>query len=525
MNLNIVENLRSDLPWKKFVDNMVDQRFHVSHSLTTNDISILNSGRLMLVNNPIGSGTLRDPSLLSLQPYIVFRPINEDQLRKIITQSQKFKIPITFASGKTGLSGGFANFGVLVDLENMHANSKPIVLNVSQNQVYAEQSVLVSDLIKIVHFQSKGKKIFPVQPASSLKLPVRVGGLIASNASGITSGKLGPTNDWIINLRVMLPNGKIIVIDRNESLFNKIVGGNGFYGVVLSANFKLYEPEIDFERAILFGGDLSLAFNGLQKVLDAKIFPLVSEFVTSPIKLPGEFGNLKPSEKQLKKKQNVNWAVLLKGEKGIVSDFIEIMLKECACHCLKLNEKEYQNYMQERSSFAILVQTSEDDTNHIAFPGFEDILSHPKYLPDIIDTINTIFTKNGFHKVIFGYGHINFRKGMGLLLHIRLPVPIQYFYREQSENLIQVCETVYEVIITLKKKFHIKYKAEHSSGPFNIWLNSKFRNTLEKDINQGFAFNNPHLRIYNKLKEEIKKKSSNNYEKELFVSSMISYLR
>jgi len=523
MTLNILKNLRKNLPWKEFIGTMENQDFQVSHSLTTIDKSLLSSGRIMLVGNLISSGPVRDPSLLSLQAYVIFRPINEDQLRKIIIHSQEYKIPVTFASGKTGLSGGFANFGVLVDLENMHANSEPIILNVSQNRVYAEQSTLVSDLIKIVHFHTKGEKIFPVQPASALKLPVRVGGLIASNASGITSGKLGPTNDWIINLRIMLPNGKTIEIDRNNSLYNKIVGGNGFYGVVLSANFKLYEPEVNLERAILFGEDLPSAFNGLQKVLDTKIFPLVSEFVTSPIKLPGEFGNLSPQENK-SEKLNISWAVLLKGKNEIVSKFIRIMIQECGCYWLNLNEQEYQRYMQERSSFAILVQTSEDDTNHIAFPGFEDILSHPKYLPNIIDTINAIFTKNGFHKVIFGYGHINFRKGKGLLLHMRLPVPIEYFYREHSEKLIYVCETVYEVILTLKSQFQIQYKAEHSSGPFDIWLDANFRNILEKDISTGVAFYNPHLMIYNQLKKEIDPKSSKDIEKELFVSSMISYL-
>lgn len=523
INLKILNNLRKNFPWKDFIDTMVNQGFQVSNSLTTSNRAFLSSGRVMLVDNPIGSGTVRDPSLLSLQPYILFRPINEDQLGKIIIHSKNYKIPITFASGKTGLSGGFANFGVLVDLENLNADSKPIILNNSQNQVYAEQSALVSDLIKVVHFYSNGKKIFPVQPASALKLPVRVGGLIASNASGITSGKLGPANDWIINLRVMLPNGSIIEIDRNNSLYSKIVGGNGFYGVVLSANFKLYEPELNLERTILFGDDLPSAFNGLQKVLNAKIFPLVSEFVTSPIKLPGNFGKLTPLETQ-SDKLNVNWAVLLKGKNDIVSRFIRIMVQECDCYWFNLDEEEYQNFMQERSSFAIIVQTSEDDINHIAFPGFEDILSHPKYLPNIIDTINNIFTKNGFHKVIFGYGHINFRKGKGLLLHMRLPVPIEYFYREHSEMLIKVCETVYEVIRTLKNQFKIQYKAEHSSGPFAIWLDAYFRNNLEKDISAGFAFYNPHLMIYNQLKQEIDKKSSKNIEKELFVLSMMTYL-
>jgi FAD/FMN-containing dehydrogenase len=522
--LKIIEYLQKSLPWKDFLYELSKQGFQISNSLHNRNKNSLNSGIIIIVDNLISSGTIRDTSLLSLTPYVISRPKTEEQLRKIVILSRKFKVPITFASGKTGLSGGFSNFGILVDLENMHSNAKPIIIDMHNNRIYAEQSVLISDLIKIVKYKSKGKFIFPIQPASALKLPVRLGGLIASNASGITSGKLGAAEEWIINMRIMLPNGDICEVKKEDPLFNKIVGGNGFYGIILSANLKLYQPEVNLNKALIFGDDLISAFNGLQKVLEAKIFPLVSEFVTSPIKLPGEFGKLIPS-KEHSTNFKVNWVVLMKGKSKLINNFIEIMANECKSYWIKLTEEEYQKYMQERSSFAILVQTSEDDINHIAFPGFEDILSQPKYLPNIINTINSILIKNGFHEVIFGYGHINFRKGKGLLLHMRLPVPINYFYRENTEKLVQICETVYEVIRTLQENFKIKYKAEHSSGPFEVWLNPQFRRSLERDIQQGIAFYNPHLMIYNQAKHEFNTSSSQNMDKELFVSSMILYLR
>ncbi len=521
MNLKILEVMKKELPWKEFLDSMIEQGFQISNSLSSLNRTLLSSGKIILVNNYITSSIIRDPSLLHLSPYVIFRPINEEQLRKIVITSYKYSIPITFASGKTGLSGGFANFGILVDLEDLHSQTEPIFLDIGNKKLYAEQCVLVSDLIKLVHFKSNGKLMFPVRPASSYNLPVRVGGLISSNASGITSGKLGAAEDWIIDMRVIIPKGDVIMINGKEKLFHRIVGGNGFYGIVLSANFKLYQPEIDLERAILFGDNLNSAFIGLQKVLDSKIFPLISEFVTSPIKLPGEFSKLTSSDNTTLK---VNWATLIKGKTEIINKFISIMKNESGTYYMNLTEEEFQKYMQERSTFALLVQTSEEDADYIAFPGFEDILSLPKYLPDIIKTINSIFIKKGFHQVIFGYGHINFRKGKGLLLHIRLPVPIHYFYRENSDLLIQICETVYEVIVVLKNKYQIQYKAEHSAGPFEIWLSSEFRKNLERDIRLGYAFNNPHLLIYNKLKADLEENYSNNLEKDLFISSMRLYL-
>jgi len=109
--------------------------------------------------------------------------------------------------------------------------------------------------------------------------------------------------------------------------------------------------------------------------------------------------------------------------------------------------------------------------------------------------------------VIFGYGHINFRKGQGLLLHIRLPVPIEHFYRENKELMKNVGETIHSVIRLLKSKYKIRFKAEHSPGPFHIWLDTDYRKNLRKDIEDGKAFFNPHLEIFDrvlvqKLKEE-----------------------
>jgi len=180
-------------------------------------------------------------------------------------------------------------------------------------------------------------------------------------------------------------------------------------------------------------------------------------------------------------------------------------------------------------AFSSLVQVSDDSPDYIAFPGFEDILSQPKFLPEVIKTINSIFEDAGFHKVIFGYGHVNFRKGKGLLLHLRLPVPLEAFYDKSNTNRKLVCETVYDVIKTLKTHFNIEHKTEHSSGPFKIWLDSEFRSILKKEIGKGRAFYNPSLNIVEiilrkVLKVEPDKFLTEEIKKELFVTTMLVYM-
>jgi len=493
----LILKLSKKIHWIDFIDEMEKLDF-LKRKLNNQQKSI-NSGNIMLVNNVIEGGAIKDTSLLHINPYIIFRPITEYQLCHIVNVSRKYEIPITFAGGKTGLSGAYANFGIIVDLANLHSSKEKYQVDLENGLINVEQSVLVSDLIKIIPNVSKGKYIFPIQPASSFKLPVRIGGIISTEASGVTSGKLGSVLNWLISIRVLTPKGKIVNINKGDPYFTKIVRGNGYFGIVLNAIFKLYQPEKNLKQAIIFGDDLDSAFNGLQQVLDKKIFPLVSEFVISPFKLPGAFANLSDT---------IKWATLIQGSFSEVESFVKIMENLTKCSYKWLKDNEFDDYLQERSTFALLVQTSDKSSDYIAFPGFEDVLSPPKNLPEILLSINNIFERNGFQKIIFGYGHINFRQGMGLLLHVRLPVPIDNFYKENRDKIHVVCETVYEVIQTLKNQFKIIHKAEHSPGPFKIWLEPEFRELLRKEIEQGKAFINPHLAIFrelllNKFKNEI----------------------
>jgi len=535
----LIKSLQNKLLWEPFLDHMEREGFFKLTFIKTpkifkgnKDYKLFKSSYIMLVGDPIQASVIRDTSHLHIRPYILFRPKVEAQLRVIVKNSQKFEIPITFAGGKTGLSGSYGNFGIIVDMVDFQSYKEPMRFDFKNDTIRVNQNVLVSDLIKYTLFESKKELIFPVQPASALKLPVRVGGLIASNASGVTSGKLGSVENWVNKIRVMRPNGAIVEIDKDNPLFMNVIGGNGYFGVILSAVFRLYRLETNLKQAILYGYNLNLAFKGLQSVLDSKIFPLVSEFVISDESLPGKFSELGGVSKKDKK---VKWAALIEGSKNIIDEFIDVMKQQADCYWKILTEEEFQDYLKERSSFALIVQTEDKDTDYIAFPGFEDILSEPKNLPDIIETINELFVKHGFHKVIFGYGHINFRKGQGLLLHMRLPVPIPYFYKENENNLKLICETVFDVIINLKNKFNIKHKAEHSPGPFRIWLEPKFRKLLREETKNGEVFPNPHLMIFDELLlrkfkvsldglQSIDEQLAMSENEDLFVSAMVLYL-
>jgi FAD/FMN-containing dehydrogenase len=303
-------------------------------------------------------------------------------------------------------------------------------------------------------------------------------------------------------MRVILPNGKIRIINENDPLFDKLVGGNGYYGVILSAKFRLYEPPENLDQAILFGETIDNAFQGLQSVLDQKLFLQVREFVMSPKILTEKFNSLADSTDHIKK---VKWAALLKGAPEKLTRFVEIMQKSTKLEVLNLDEEQFDTFLDERAKMALLSFSGDETEDYLKVPGCEDILAKPKFLPQIIRAMNSIFQKYGFKKIMYGYGHINFRKGRGLLLHARLPVPVSFFYdAEKDQKMELIAKTLYELINHLKTEYNIQQKAEHSPGPLAIWLDSEYRKNLSKAIDQDEAFINPHLILFNEVSREHK---------------------
>lgn len=504
--MDLIENVRKKFQWEKFLNLMekegfikLDNQRLTKILLQKNAGKMLNLGNLMIFNSKVFSNSIRDVSFLHLNPFVIFQPKNIQQLRKIVVNATKLKIPITFAGGKTGLSGAFANFGIIVDLAHLKTMEKGYSVDLKRGLLKVDQSFLVCQLINLIPRETNGKYIFPVQPSSAFKLPVRVGGILANDASGITSGKLGSAIDWVEELTIMKPDGKIINVKKTDKSFSKYVGGNGYFGIILTVLMRLYVPSKKVKHLILFGTDLNALANGLQELLFNKIFPLVCELVVSFSQLPGKFEHLKSN---LKSSNPIKWALLIKGSEEELSKLSEIIQKETTCFFKFLKENEFDEFLSERTSLAIISLDSKNSSDYLGFPGFEDILCEPKYLVNIMNDINSIFLKNGFPRLIFGYGHVNFRKGKGLLFHVRLPVSISLLSKNEVKTFYKISKTIFEVITNLKNKYNITYKAEHGGNVFKIWLDENYRIHLKKAINKNQAFNNPHLILYEELYKE-----------------------
>src|SRR5688500_6882818 len=73
-----------------------------------------------------------DAGFYYLRPKAVVRPINEEEIIAILKFSHEYKIPVTFRTGGTSLSGQSITDGILVDLKQYWNN---ILIEDSGNMV------------------------------------------------------------------------------------------------------------------------------------------------------------------------------------------------------------------------------------------------------------------------------------------------------------------------------------------------------------------------------------------------------
>ncbi len=487
-------------------------------------------GKSFIYNNPIFGGSIRDCSHLHINPKILFHPLKVVQLRDILEVTQECQIPITIAGGKTGLSAAYANPWAIIDAEKLVFFKKKVdffsselkinkikddlreepdskKIKRAKKLVKVDQSVLVAKLIRRTNLETHGEYTFPIQPSSAFKLPVTVGGIISTNASGVMSGKLGAADQWIEKITIMNPGGEIGEISPQDEKFKKVVGGLGFYGFILSATFRLYKRPKNLEYRMVFGEHIDTLFSSLQTIQDKEIFPLVSEFIYSRNGLFGKFNEHQEFIPEQKRFAMV-WAVLIKDTGTVLDSFIEILGQKSKekLYSKKMSEEAFSELIEERTKSAILSLPDGGKNGvkneYVRYPGFEDLLINPDKAIQGLNLMNKILKRYNIPPILILYGHINFRKGKGILIHSRLPILLSNLSEDPKKVRKKIAKILSEIICGLNTKYDVKPKAEHGMGFLTPWVKNKELSLLKNDIEKGEAFFNPHIMIYNKIKND-----------------------
>ena len=447
----------------------------------------------------------RDASIYRILPDVVVRPKDEKDIQNLFRYANDVNKSVTFRASGTSLSGQTVTDSIIAEIaydwQNIEVknNGKSILLEPGVIGEHANQ--------RLRKFQ---RRIGP-DPASMKA--ARIGGIVANNASGMTTGKPCNSYNTLLNIRFILSNGNVydttnkqdydqfIVKEKrlsdgliaiknsiieNELLRNKIINKYRLKNTVgYSLNsFLYYEHPLDIFAHLLVGSEGTLAFISnieLETVKDPPfkstgliLFPSIKIACNAinAIKSIGvkalelmDYASLKTA----KYLDNAPYDIdsLPKGSSALLCEFQEDNeklfdgLEENLISVIeKYNGSLVGNFEKEESNRLKLWEIRKSlftTVGSLRKPGTsvitEDICFDIKDLGEVITELHRIFTKWKFDDaVIFGHA----KDGN---LHFNLSIDL-----ESEEGVNDYRKMLDEVVEMTVKKYNGSLKAEHGTG-------------------------------------------------------------
>jgi D-lactate dehydrogenase len=446
----------------------------------------------------------RDASIYRIVPETIVRPKDEKDIQKLFKYANDENKSVTFRASGTSLSGQSVTDSIIAEIAydwqhiKVKINGKSIVLEPGVIGEHANQ--------KLRKFQ---RRIGP-DPASMNA--ARIGGIVANNASGMTTGKPCNSYNTLKNIRFILSNGNIydtsekqdydqfIInekelsdeliaikndISENKLLRNKIIDKyriKNTIGYTLNS-FLNYEHPLDIFAHLLIGSEGTLAFISnieLETVPDPPykstgliLFQSIKFACDAiqPIKKTGvkalelmDYASLKTAKYLDDTPYDID--SLPKNSSALLCEFQEDnekafdeLEKNLISVIQDYNGSLIGNFEKEESKrlklwkirknlFTTIGSLREPGTSVIT----EDICFDIKDLSDVISELHRIFAKWKFDDaVIFGHA----KDGN---LHFNLSIDLE------SKDSVNSYKNMLDEVVDLTVKYNGSLKAEHGTG-------------------------------------------------------------
>ncbi len=141
-----------------------------------------------------------DAGFYYLRPKAVVQPVSEEEIIALLAFSHQHKIPITFRTGGTSLSGQSITDGILVDLSQYW---NQLIIEEDGNLVRVQPGITGS---MVNNYLKKHKRKIGPDP-SSIDAAM-MGGILSNNSSGMCCGVSLNSYHTTRHIRFILPSGK-----------------------------------------------------------------------------------------------------------------------------------------------------------------------------------------------------------------------------------------------------------------------------------------------------------------------------
>ncbi len=209
-------------------------------------------------------------------PRAALFPRNEDELAAALIVLHGAGIPFVPRGSGTGLSGGaVARDAVLVCTNRM---DRILEVDPGGRRAVVEPGVVTDRITEAA--APHGLRYLPDPASGSVS---SIGGNVAENAGGPHCLKHGVTTDHVSRLRLVLPHGRRITLDRGQGggldLAGLVVGSEGTLGVVSRIEVRLAPGPEEIRAALGLFDDIADAGRAVTGILEAGIVPVALELV------------------------------------------------------------------------------------------------------------------------------------------------------------------------------------------------------------------------------------------------------
>jgi D-lactate dehydrogenase (cytochrome) len=157
-------------------------------------------------------------------PVAVAYPKATEEVSQIAKICTKYRMPMIPYSGGSSLEANFAapfggmtiDFAFMDQILAVHAEDMDVVVQPGQGWMNLNEAIKHTGLF------------FPVDPGPSAKL----GGMVGTSASGTNAFRYGAMRDWVINVTLVLADGRIIKTRRRP---RKTSAGYNLTGLIVGA--------------------------------------------------------------------------------------------------------------------------------------------------------------------------------------------------------------------------------------------------------------------------------------------------
>jgi glycolate oxidase len=206
-----------------------------------------------------------------------------DDVVETMVRATAGRIPIVVRGAGTGLAAGSAAQAgeIVMDLSGMN---RVLRVDPLEQLIVVEPGVLNAEVNEAA---GEHGLFYAPDPASTAICSI--GGNIATNAGGMRCAKYGVTRESVLALRVVLPDGRILVTGRETikgvtgyDLNALIIGSEGTLGVVVEATLRLRPLPVATATVAAFFPNIVTAAQAASAIIASRITPSVLELMDGP---------------------------------------------------------------------------------------------------------------------------------------------------------------------------------------------------------------------------------------------------